>query len=156
MGGLASGGRLKQPHLVNPEELKKTGSRARELRSEQYPMHEASVDLVARAMWGVVNEGGTGTRARIDGFDVAGKTGTAQVIGRGAQARGEDYEDHAWFVGFAPSRNPEIVVAVFIENGGHGGEAAAPVAHAILETYYKKKTGEFESDLVNKIAQVKR
>ena len=107
-------------------------------------------------MWGVVNEGGTGTKARIDGFDVAGKTGTAQVVGKQAQTRGDDFEDHAWFVGFAPYRNPEIVVAVFIENGGHGGEAAAPVAHAILETYYKKKTGEFDSDVVSKIAQAKR
>ena len=154
MGGMASGGRLKQPHLVNPEEIKKIGLNARELRSEQYQMHESTVDIIGRAMWGVVNEaGGTGNRARIDGFDVAGKTGTAQVIGKQAQAKGDEFEDHAWFVGFAPYRNPEIVVAVFIENGGHGGEAAAPVAHAILETYYKKKLGEFDGDLLTKIAQ---
>ena len=47
-------------------------------------------------------------------------------------------------MGFAPYRNPEIVVAAFIENGGLGREAAAPVAHAVLETYYKKKTGQFD------------
>ena len=75
------------------------------------------------------------------------------MIGKQAQAKGDEFEDHAWFVGFAPYRNPEIVVAVFIENGGHGGEAAAPVAHAILETYYKKKLGEFDGDLLTKIAQ---
>jgi penicillin-binding protein 2 len=151
MGGLASGGHLKRPHLVKPEDVRRRGFAAADIRSEEYPLHGSTVDIVTRAMWGVVNEGGTGTKARIEGFDVAGKTGTAQVVGK-QHAVGEEYEDHAWFVGFAPYRNPEIVVAVFIENGGHGGEAAAPVAHAILETYYLKKTGHFE-DRITTIAQ---
>ena len=58
--------------------------------------------------------------------------------------KGKQFKDNAWFVGFAPYRNPEIVVAAFIENGGYGGTSAAPVAHAVLETYYKKKTGQFD------------
>jgi penicillin-binding protein 2 len=108
-------------------------------------VHEATVDVVTKAMWGVVNEGGTGTKARVEGFDVAGKTGTAQVVGKESYKKSsEETEDNAWFVGYAPYRNPEIVVAVFVEHGGHGGESAAPVAHAILDTYYKKKTGHFE------------
>jgi penicillin-binding protein 2 len=152
MGGLASGGRLKQPHLVKPEEIKKLGFPAPVLRSEEYPMHEATVDIVARAMWGVVNEAGTGTKAQVAGFDVAGKTGTAQVVGRQGGLKGEEYDDHAWFVGFAPYRNPEIVVAVFIENGGHGGTAAAPVAHAVFDTYYKKRSGQTVAPVDN-IAQ---
>ena len=81
---------------------------------------------------------------KIEGFDVAGKTGTAQVASKKANLKGKEYRDNAWFVGFAPYRDPEIVVAVFTENGGWGAEAAAPVAHAVLETYYKKKTGQFE------------
>lgn len=142
MGGLASGGRLKQPHLVTPPEIKKLGLDAPEISTEEYPMQQATIDVVTRAMWGVVNEaGGTAGSARVQGFDVAGKTGTAQVVGKQFYTKGGEAEDHAWFVGFAPYRNPEIVVAVFIENGGHGGSSAAPVAHAVMETYYKKKTG---------------
>jgi len=97
---------------------------------------------------------GTGTRAAVKGFDVAGKTGTAQVVARKSYGKEEDFEDNAWFVGFAPYRNPEIVVAAFVEHGGHGGTAAAPIAHAIFETYYQKKTGQFGSQANGPIAQV--
>jgi len=154
MGGLASGGRLKQPHLVTPEELRKSGFRVGEVFSEQYPIHASTVDIVSKAMWGVVNEkGGTATRARVEGFDVAGKTGTAQVVGKAARLKGDQYEDNAWFVGYAPYRNPEIVVAAFIENGGHGGVVAAPVAHELLDTYYRKKTGTFGTESTPNVAQ---
>src|SRR6266571_5216124 len=145
MGGLTTGGRLKQPHFVVPQQLKKLGFEAREIIEEDYPIQESTVEIVSKAMWGVVNEGGTGINAKIDGFEVGGKTGTAQVASKQANLKGKEYRDNAWFVGFAPYRNPEIVVAVFTENGGWGAEAAAPVAHAVLETYYKKKTGQFEN-----------
>jgi penicillin-binding protein 2 len=148
MGGLTTGGRLKQPHFVNPQELKKIGLPANEILQEEYPISQSTVDIVTTAMWGVVNEeGGTGFRARIPGFDVAGKTGTAQVVSKQSGLTGQNYKDNSWFVSFAPYRNPEIVVATMIENGGWGAEAAAPVAHAILETYYKKKTGQFDGKL---------
>ena len=124
------------------------GLPAGEIVEEDYPIHASTVDIVTTAMWGVVHEtGGTGYRAKIEGFDVAGKTGTAQVVGKQANLKGQAYKDNAWFVGFAPYRNPEIVVAAFVENGGWGAEAAAPVAHAVLETYYKKKTGQFDGKL---------
>ena len=143
MGGLASGGRLRQPHMVKLD--RQPGFENTTLKSEEYAVHEATVDVVTKAMWGVVNESGTGTRARVEGFDVAGKTGTAQVVGKESYKKSsEETEDNAWFVGYAPYRNPEIVDAVFVEHGGHGGESAAPVAHAILDTYYQKKTGRFE------------
>jgi len=152
MGGLASGGRLKQPHLIQPERLRALGFEVTDVQSEEYPVHPETVDIVTRAMWGVVNESGTGTRARVEGFDVAGKTGTAQVVGKQSYNKGaEETEDNAWFVGYAPYRNPEIVVAIFIEHGGHGGDAAAPVAHAILDAYYKKKTGHFDGEGVTAI-----
>ena len=73
-----------------------------------------------------------------------GKTGTAQVASKQANLKDKEHKDNAWFVGFAPYRNPEIVVAAFTENGGWGAEAAAPVAHAVLDTYYKKKIGQFD------------
>jgi penicillin-binding protein 2 len=156
MGGLTTGGRLKQPHFVNPEELKKVNLPAGEILQEEYAISQSTVDIVTTAMWGVVNEegvGATGLKARIDGFDVAGKTGTAQVVGKQANLKGQAFKDNAWFVGFAPYRNPEIVVAAFVENGGWGGQAAAPIAHAVMETYYKKKTGQFDAK-INTIAAV--
>lgn len=148
MGGLTTGGRLKQPHLVNPQELKKLGLPAGEIVEEDYPISQSTVDIVTTGAWGVVNEaGGTGSKARVEGFDVAGKTGTAQVVGKQSGLSGKEYGDNAWFVGFAPYRNPEIVVSAIIENAGHGGTFAAPVVHAVLETYYKKKTGQFDGKL---------
>jgi penicillin-binding protein 2 len=154
MGGLASGGRLVQPHLVDPETLSKDGFVSEKLKTVEYPIRAATVDIVSKGMWGVVNEGGTGTRASVDGFDVAGKTGTAQVVGKKSYGKAEDFEDNAWFVGFAPYRNPEIVVAALVEHGGHGGTAAAPIAHAIFDTYYRKKTGQFGAQTSGPIAQV--
>jgi penicillin-binding protein 2 len=156
MGGLATGGRLVQPHLVDPKALKKIGFVRPDLRTQEYKIRANTVDVVTRGMWGVVNDSsGTGTLAKVDGFDVAGKTGTAQVVGRAARVTGDDFGDNAWFVGFAPYRNPEIVVAAFVEHGGHGGSAAAPIAHAILETFYRKRTGQFGVQPNSPLAQVK-
>jgi len=154
IGGLATGGRLKQPRLVQPEQLRRQGFESPDVLSETYSVREETVETIARAMWGVVNDGGTATVARVDGFDVAGKTGTAQVVNKSSYKKGSETEDHAWFVGFAPYRNPEIVVSVLIEHGGHGGEAAAPVAHAVFDTYYKKKTGHFTEGTAQKVASL--
>jgi len=154
MGGLTTGGRLKQPHFVSPDELKKLGFSAGEVVEEDYPIQESTVDIVTKAMWGVVQEaGGTGNNAKVDGFEVGGKTGTAQGVGgKDAGKTNKEHRENAWFVGFAPYRNPEIVVATLIQNGGWGSEAAAPVSHAVLEVYYKKKIGQFNGTL-NTIAQ---
>ena len=152
MGGLAMGGRLKEPHLVNPEELTKVGFPGRRILEEEYPIHESTVDIVTKGMWAVVNEGGTGGNAKIAGFDVAGKTGTAQVVGLKSGLKGKEFKDNSWFVGFAPYRNPEIVVAAFVENGGWGAEAAAPIVRAVMEIYYKKKMGQFP-DQITKLAE---
>jgi len=73
---------------------------------------------------------GTGWRANIKELAVAGKTGTAQ---------NPQGETHAWFIGFAPYENPEVCITVFIENGGEGGVAAAPIARAMLEKYFNIK-----------------
>src|SRR4029077_4730495 len=72
-----------------------------------------------------------------------GKSGTAQVIGYDTRARygkQKKFEDNAWFVGYAPKRNPEIAVAVLVqESGQHGGEASGPVVRDIIKAYYDKK-----------------
>ena len=138
VGGLMAGGELVQPHLVDPESVRSLGLEAAELNSEAYPVGEATLRAVRDALWGVVNDSGTGTRARVRGFDVGGKSGTAQVVKKDAFEGQAELKDHAWFVGFAPYDAPEIVVGVFIENGGSGGAAAAPVAQAVLQVYFDK------------------
>ncbi|MBL8744315.1 MAG: penicillin-binding protein 2, partial [Myxococcales bacterium] len=97
--------------------------------------------LVQRALFGGVNEeGGTANRARIEGVDMAGKTGTAQVghkLVRGLEAEKVWYfnRDHAWFAGYAPSGAPEIAVVVLVEHGGAGGKHAAPIAFRVVAAW---------------------
>jgi penicillin-binding protein 2 len=90
-------------------------------------------DIVIKGMWGVVNGGGTGAGIRIPDFEIAGKTGTAQVAELGKDVG--DKKDHAWFVSFAPAYQPEIAVIALIENVGFGGSHAAPAAKGVYETY---------------------
>jgi penicillin-binding protein 2 len=97
-------------------------------------------DLIVKGMWGVVNGGGTAGRIRLAGFDIAGKTGTAQVVGLGKDT-GEN-KDHAWFVSYAPAYKPEIAAIALIENVGFGGTHAAPAVRALYDVYYRKTRGE--------------
>jgi penicillin-binding protein 2 len=106
-----------------------------------------TIEILNGALWGVVNEpGGTGHAASIPGIDVCGKTGTSQVLGLPADEKarrrkvlGAFQKDHALFVCFAPLKNPEIAVAVVLENAGGGGAVAAPVARRILSAYFEGK-----------------
>jgi penicillin-binding protein 2 len=140
MGALGVGGRLVEPHLVDPAAV---GARSSDLITEQYAMDPGTLALIRRALWDVVNGPGTGRSAEVRGFDVAGKTGTAQVVASTAYGARQEYEDHAWFVGFAPFDDPEIAVGVFVENGGHGGSAAGPVAQAVFQAYFDKQPDRF-------------
>jgi penicillin-binding protein 2 len=90
----------------------------------------------------VMNEpGGTAFGSRVPGIEAGGKTGTTQVAGKGAVPRaGVDrsrLEDHAWFTAFAPIEDPKIVVVVFVEHGGHGASAAAPIAQRLLAKFFR-------------------
>jgi penicillin-binding protein 2 len=100
---------------------------------------------IHEGLWLVVNGVGTGGRARIPGYDVSGKTGTAQVIslegGRAAAGRtSRDLRDHGWFVFFAPRDNPQIAGVVFAEHAEHGS-SAAPIAKYAIETFFAKREG---------------
>jgi penicillin-binding protein 2 len=98
-------------------------------------------------LWNAVNGTGTATRAHIDGRDVAGKTGTAQVISKEGKAaaagkEGINLRDHSWFEFFAPVGDAEISGVVFVEHGGYGAASALPVAKFVLSTYFAKKDGK--------------
>jgi penicillin-binding protein 2 len=105
-----------------------------------------TLQALREGLWRVVNGAGTGRNARIDGYDVSGKTGTAQVIslegGKAAKGKTDkDLRDNGWFVFFAPRDNPQISGVVFVEHGGHGGTTAAPIAKHVLETFFAKREG---------------
>ncbi len=103
-----------------------------------------TVSAVHDGLWMAVNGAGTAMRAKIAGRDVAGKTGTAQVIslqGRlRARGSGKDLRDHGWFVFMVPKDNPELAGVIFAEHSDHG-YLAAPIARHIIETYYARKEG---------------
>ena len=116
------------------------------------PIPEDINHAVVEGMWRVVNGGGTATRIQMVGFDIAGKTGTAQVVGLGKDV-GKN-KDHSWFVSYAPAYNPEIAMVALIENSGFGGHHAAPAVRAIYDVYYRKTRNE-EPPGALKIAQKK-
>jgi len=135
IGGIASGGMFKQPHLLKD---------AQNVGEEQFHISEPTIEKITDAMYGVVNEsGGTGGHLKLAGIELSGKSGTAQVIGYDKMTlvrKGSQFADNAWFVGYAPKRNPEICVAVLVQESGlHGGEAAGPVVKDIVKAYYDKK-----------------
>jgi penicillin-binding protein 2 len=143
IGGIASGGVFKQPHLLKD---------AQNVGEERFPISEPTVEKVTDAMYGVVNEaGGTGGHLKLAGIELSGKSGTAQVIGYDVRARvgkQKKFEDNAWFVGYAPRRDPEICVAVLVqESGQHGGEAAGPVVRDIVKAYYDKKNKKLDGQI---------
>jgi penicillin-binding protein 2 len=94
-------------------------------------------EVMVKGMWGVVNGGGTAGSIRIPNFEIAGKTGTAQVASLGKDV-GKN-KDHAWFVSFAPAYKPEISVIALVENVGFGGSFAAPAVKEVYLTYMNKK-----------------
>jgi penicillin-binding protein 2 len=147
---IANGGICYYPRLVD-KVLKQDGSpvlddqgnpaapppRVRsDLRQEISPQ---GIELVRKGLWKVVNEdGGTGGRARLKDWVVAGKTGTAQASVRGHK------DTTAWFACFAPFDHPKYVVAVMVQGGEHGGSVAGPVADRILERSLALDEGKFD------------
>jgi penicillin-binding protein 2 len=132
IGGIAMGGVFMQPHLLKGMPRVVT---------ERFPLEEETVEKVTQAMFGVVNGGGTAAASKLENIEFCGKTGSAQVIGydtRDRLGKKKEFDDNAWFVGFAPRRNPEIVVAVLVQGGGHGA-SVAPIARDIVKAYYDKK-----------------
>jgi penicillin-binding protein 2 len=156
VAGIGVGGKLYIPHLL--KEVIPNGqvgdasyrpSRAFQSLDPQRPnpkivpiptdQHKVVVD----GMWGVVNNGGTGASIKMAGFDIAGKTGTAQVVGLGKDVGAN--KDHSWFVSYAPAYKPEISILALIENSGFGSLHAAPAVRALYDVYYQKTRPQQEA-----------
>jgi penicillin-binding protein 2 len=146
---LANGGVIYRPRLIKSIETM-DGRVIRSFEPEQkgkIPISKKNIDILRYALWGVVNEnGGTGYALRRKEADVCGKTGTSQVVGlpgdEAARRRKQvlsRFRDHALFVCFAPYKNPEIAIAVIVENAGSGGSVAAPIARKIIDAYFERK-----------------
>ena len=142
---VANGGTVYRPWFV-----RRVLSPEGQVMEEYGPVRKTALDLkdrslavVRRALFDVVHhQRGTGKRARSGMVEVAGKTGTAQVVQMpGEVVKSEDLpypvRDHAWFVAYAPAGDPEIAVATLVEHGGHGGAAAAPITREVIEAYFR-------------------
>jgi penicillin-binding protein 2 len=156
VAGVGMGGKLYIPHLL--KEFRPIGQEGeadyrashtfkpldpQRLNPKIIPIPEEQHKVVVDGMWGVVNNGGTGASIKMAGFDIAGKTGTAQVVGLGKDSGAN--KDHSWFVSYAPAYQPEIAVIALIENSGFGAAHAAPAVRAVYDVYYKKTRPQQET-----------
>ena len=143
IAGIASGGMLKRPHVVFPDELSPD---YRHAEAESFPgsgdkvvsMSPATWETITDAMALVTGPGGTANSGHLEGIDFAGKTGSAQVVGHDARGRGLTKKPNAWFVGVAPRRNPDIVMCILFEGGEHG-TLAGRLGARIIAAYVNKQ-----------------
>jgi penicillin-binding protein 2 len=141
MAAVANGGTLWKPRLVD----RIVSADGRLIRSEA-PENQGRVELAPvifeflHDALGAVVEGGTGKQARVPGLTIGGKTGTAQTreFRSDAERKRRD-QDHAWFAGFAPLDEPQVVIVVFAERAGLGGQVAAPIAREVLKAIFLEK-----------------
>ena len=145
---LANGGKRIEPRLVQAvrDPLTHVWQPLPVAVRGQVAIKPANLEVVRQGMMDVLRPGGTAAAAAAGApYTIAGKTGTAQVVGIKQGARYEEsrlarkFRDHALFMAFAPAENPTIAVAVMVENGGHGGSTAAPIARAVFDFYLTGK-----------------
>lgn len=149
---IANNGYIIKPYIV--EKIQNVEGQIVELHktetTSKLPFSKDQLKAIQYGMLGVVEEkGGTAYASRIKDIQMAGKTGTAQVIRQEANALDsikKEFQDHAWFTAYAPFENPQIVVSVLIEHGGHGGSVAAPIAKNIIQKYLKGVSDKTHSE----------
>jgi penicillin-binding protein 2 len=137
IGGIASGGVMRRPHLVFPDEL--THEQLTAVQNNYPGSGEKTISItpenwqiITDDMANVVQGAGTAASSRLEGIDFAGKTGTAQVVGHDTKlGKGHNTIPNAWFVGIAPRRNPDIVVEVLWEHGNWGDNSSKLAAQVI-------------------------
>ena len=145
IGGIATGGVLYRPHVINPTDLPPgvipAATSADDVR---IPLDPKNWEIITDAMADVVSPVGTAAASQLKGIDIAGKTGSAQTISNmlkaklGALGKTSKFKDNGWFVGVEPRRNPEIVVCALLEEGEHGS-LAARVATQVIKAYVDKE-----------------
>jgi len=147
IAAVANGGTLYQPQFI--KNIQTVGGqqifKATPKKMGQLPANQKTIQIIKKGLWEVVNkQGGTAYwHARDKDIEICGKTGTSQVVSLEKREEEESkaiddinrYEDHAWFVAYAPSVEARIAVSVLIEHGGHGSSAAAPIAKEVIKTY---------------------
>ncbi|BAE84475.1 peptidoglycan glycosyltransferase [Desulfitobacterium sp. LBE] len=132
--GIANQGVIMKPHIV--DQVMDENQNVLYIKKPEpwlTPLSSQEAERIKSAMVTAVNEG-TAAPGGIAGFQVAAKTGSAEP--------GGNVRTHAWYIAFAPADNPQIAVAVLVENGGTGGGASAPIARAIIETALRQKAGD--------------
>jgi penicillin-binding protein 2 len=141
MAAVANGGTLWKPRLVD-----RVATADGRLLHEEVPEIQGRVEVAPvifeflREALGAVVAEGTGKQARVPGVAIGGKTGTAQTHEFRSDAdRKRRDQDHAWFAGFAPLNEPQVVVVVFAERAGLGGQIAAPIAREVLKAVFLEK-----------------
>jgi penicillin-binding protein 2 len=138
---IANRGRRVNLHLLKSlsRQMEESQSQAYDSESDQVQISPSNFEKVIRGMWESANREGTGRAAKVDGFDVCGKTGSTQIMSQEKleqiRETGKEVKTHSWFTGFASKDNPEVVVTVLVEYGGMGGAIAAPIARQLFELY---------------------
>ncbi len=165
ISAVANGGKLHLPRVVERVE-NIYGETLKDYPSQETGranISENTLRVIQEALLGAVNEPrGTGYASALKQVNVAGKTGTAQVVRMATDFKKGDmnrmplkFRDHAWFAAYAPFEDPRIAVAVLVEHGGYGGAAAAPIAKKVIAKYFNlemppsAKTEEAQLDSVH-------
>jgi penicillin-binding protein 2 len=139
---VSMGGRMVVPHVVNPDVLPPGYvETANYTEVKNVAIDPAGWNAITDAMVKVLEPGGTAPSAHVPGVDIAGKTGSAQIVSlelRAKHRNDEDFAQNGWFVGFAPRRNPDIIVCVLFQGGEHG-KLAARLATQVIKAYVEKQ-----------------
>jgi len=139
---ISMGGRMVVPHVVNPSGLPQSYLEVTHYTEvKNIPIDPDGWNLITDALARVLLPEGTAPSAHIPGIDIAGKTGSAQIVSLATRAKHENSEalaQNGWFVGFTPRRNPDVIVVVLFEGGEHG-RLAARLATQVIKAYVEKQ-----------------
>jgi penicillin-binding protein 2 len=143
-GAITTDGSLRRPHIAFPEQFPQEFKQVSRYNDEtRIPIDEKNWVTITDALALVVSPGGTAASAHLPGIDFAGKTGSAQTVSnelkkKMSASEKSKFKDNGWFVGVTPRRNPELVVAVLLEEGEHGFFAAR-AASLVIKAYVEKQ-----------------
>jgi penicillin-binding protein 2 len=142
ISAISMGGRMVVPHVINPTDMPPGYVEAQHVTDvRNVPIDPNGWNFITDAMSRVLLPEGTAPSAHIPGIDIAGKTGSAQIVSLATRARfknSDDLAQNGWFVGFTPRRNPDIVVCVLFQGGEHG-RLAARLATQVIKAYVDKQ-----------------